>query len=92
MGPNKMLDSLLNELEIEAENIPLEFITAGKITYFNGRTGMVDRKELAIIMNDDETPEEQGIREIRFLIDMDLVKKTIMDITENILTVKVKQS
>jgi hypothetical protein len=74
---------------ISPDHIPSEFVAAARIVYFDNKQGIVDRNELELIMSDDKSPEEQGIKEIRLLIDMEIVKKTVITITENILTPRV---
>lgn len=80
------LDAILEA--INPEHIPSEFVAAGKITYLTGRVSVISKQKLEAIMDSDQTPEEQGIKEIRLLINMDAVRESILEISENILTPK----
>lgn len=87
MKPNHSdLDAILEALE--PEHIPSEFVAAGKVTYLTGRISVISKKKLEAIMDSEQPLEEQGIKEIRLLINMDVVRETIQEITENILTPK----
>lgn len=69
------LDRILRELE--PDHIPAEFVSGARVTDTSGDVYVISRDELDDIMDCDESLDEQGIAEIRLILDFEEVKVTI---------------
>jgi len=70
--------------EAEAFVVPEEFISAACVIYTNGDEYLVSFEEAAEIF--DAGPlSEQGIQSIRAIIDMEVVKQEVIDLSNEIM-------
>jgi hypothetical protein len=77
------LDEILRE--VEPDHIPAEFIQGARITTAQGRTRVIDSEELEEIMSDESSLESLGIIEVRVILDMVGIKRSILEYSEQIL-------
>jgi hypothetical protein len=70
--------------EVETLVIPEEFITAACITDLNGDEYYVTYDEAAEIMSNGSL-RRQGISQVRAIVDMEFVKETVVELSEQIL-------
>lgn len=78
------LDRIISE--IEPDHIPAEFVSAARITDLDGDTYIVTAEELEDIMMDEASLEEQGIKNIGLILDVESIKAAINEYSEIILS------
>lgn len=77
------LDEILEEIDVVV--IPVEFISSACITDLDGNDYYVSIEEAAEIMNSGESFTDQGISAIRAVVDMELVKEVVIELSERII-------
>ena len=84
MARNKYdkIDQYLDEVETYV--VPEEFISAACITDLNGDEYYITFEEASEIINNGSL-KEQGIQQIRAIIDMEMVKSVVIALSEDIL-------
>jgi hypothetical protein len=78
-----VLDRILSE--IEPDHVPAEFVQGACVTDLDDEVYVVSREELEEIMLDEDSLEDQGIREIGLILNLASVKETILHFSEIIL-------
>lgn len=78
------LDRILEDLDLQ--HIPEEFVTAARVTDLDGDVRIVGGEELEEIMLSPETFREQGIRDMRLMLNLELIKESIYEHSERILS------
>lgn len=85
MSRNRRRDEIEEFLEdIDPRFIPQEFVSAIAITDRYGNTHEITPEELSELW-EEGSPEEQGYSNIQLLVNLDLVKDTIIQYTDQIL-------
>lgn len=77
------LDRILSE--IEPAYIPDEFVTAARVTETDGTSYIITKSELDDIMEDEGSLEDQGISEVRFIVNLEMIRSSIQEYTGIIL-------
>lgn len=78
------LDRILEDLDLQ--HIPEEFVTAGRITDYDGEVRVVSPEELEEIMGSPESFREQGIKDLRLLLNLEAIKMAVHETAERILS------
>jgi len=79
------IEECLNEAEVVL--IPYEFVSAACVTDLEGNEYIVELEEVEELFDDEEGLSAQGIESVRCVIDMELVKQTVRDLSEDLLKV-----
>jgi uncharacterized protein (UPF0216 family) len=69
------LDKILSE--IEPAYIPDEFVTAARVTETDGGSYIITKTELDELMDSDDSLEELGIYQIRFIVNLEMIRSAI---------------
>jgi hypothetical protein len=78
------IDRLL--VELDPQHIPEEFVTAARVTYEDEEVKVLTPDELEEIMFSGESLRDQGILDVRLMLDLNLIKETIWELSEIILS------
>ncbi|MNK56468.1 hypothetical protein D3C87_755090 [compost metagenome] len=71
--------------EADTYIVPEEFISAACVTYLNGDEQYITFEEASDIISNGSL-KAQGIKQIRAIIDMEVVKDTVIELSEQILS------
>ena len=77
------LDRILHFTDVD--HIPAEFVRAARIVDFEGESKTITPEELEEIMSNQTTLSEMGIQDIRLILDLEIVKRTIRSHSELVL-------
>jgi hypothetical protein len=77
------LDRILHFTDVD--HIPAEFVRAARIIDFEGESKTITPEELEEIMSNQTTLSEMGIQDIRLILDLEIVKRTIRSHSELVL-------
>ena len=77
------LDRILHTTDVD--HIPAEFVRAARIVDLEGESKTITPEELEEIMSSQTALAEMGIQDIRLILDLEIVKRSIRSHSELIL-------
>ena len=77
------LDRILDNLE--PDHIPSEFVRAARVTDLEGESQIITVAELEEIMMGDDSLEDMGIVDVRLILDLEEIKRTVRKYSEMVL-------
>lgn len=79
------LEAILETHATESELIPEDFVAYARIVYTDGTDRLVSPMALDEIFSSEDSLEDQGIDYVRLILDMALIRETVIYYTNEIL-------